>query len=322
MRRSSRRKARSDECSCDRVHGSDRNGFNCGIVTGRLACFGSGQKRFCAAHRDTEAPKCYRSECDVEEIEILPELCKENYYYFFYMAWDGTYGASRTDVFAQNRNVEYTLKAVMCAERMGCKAFIGTGSQSEYGPVEGILHPDTVCRPDNAYGAAKLAAGKQSRILCAQKGIRHEWCRILSVFGPNDKEYTLVMSVIYDLLAGKSPCCTKGEQIWDYIYSKDAAKALRLVAERGHDGSVYCIGSGETRLLRDYILCIGAHIDPKIPIGFGKRAYYPNQVMHLEADIENLKVDTGFQISYSFDEAIEETVQWARQRAELTVKIR
>lgn len=253
-------------------------------------------------------------ECDLEEIEKLPELCGEKFDYFFHMAWNGTYGASRTDVFSQNRNVAYTLNAVRCAARMGCRVFVGTGSQSEYGHVEGVLRPDTVCKPDNAYGAAKLAAGNMSRILCAQEGMRHEWCRILSVFGPNDRECTLVMSVICDLLAGKSPSCTKGEQIWDYIYSKDAAKALRLVAERGHDGSVYCIGSGETRLLRDYISCIGAHINPEIPIGFGKREYYPNQVMHLEADIGKLEVDTGFEIGYSFDEAIEETIRWAKQK--------
>lgn len=251
--------------------------------------------------------------CDLERIAELPKRAGDAADVFYHLAWDGTYGADRQDCFRQNRNVEYTLEAVRAAKAMGCSVFLGVGSQSECGHVDGVLRPDTVCKPDNPYGAAKLSACHMSRILCSQLGMRQEWCRILSLYGPHDGAYTMIMSVIESLLNGEKPSCTAGEQVWDYIYSRDAARALRLVAEDGKDGAVYCLGSGQTRQLREYITAIRDAIDPQLAVGFGELPYYPNQVMHLEADISVLQRDTGFEISYTFEEGIAETIQWCKE---------
>ena len=86
-----------------------------------------------------------------------------------------------------------------------------------------------------------------------------------------------------------------------------------LYAERGRDGAVYCLGSGQARPLREYIYEIRDAIDPALPLGIGELAYYPNQVMHLEADISALRADTGFAPRYSFREGIRETIRWARE---------
>lgn len=252
-------------------------------------------------------------ECDLKDIKKLTKLVSGNYDAFFHFAWDGTYGDLRQNIPLQTSNILFTLDAVDAAMALGCKVFIGAGSQSEFGHVDGILHPDMPCKPDNGYGIAKLAAGQLSRIRCKQFGIRHEWCRIISLYGPFDGAHTMVMSGIYEMLCGKEPAYTKGEQIWDYIYSKDAAKAFRLIAEKGKDGSVYCLGSGKTRKLREYIFAIRDAIDPEIQVRIGELDYYPNQVMHLEADITNLVEDTGFSIEYTFERGIRETVDWAKE---------
>ncbi len=212
----------------------------------------------------------------------------------------------------QNENVKYTLDAVNVAHKLGCSVFIGAGSQSEFGHVSGVLRPDMPCKPDNGYGAAKLSACNLSRVLCHNLKIRHIWCRILSLYGPYDASYTMVMSGIYKMLKGVRPQYTKGEQIWDYIYSKDAARAFRLVAEKGKDGEIYCLGTGETRTLREFIYAIRDAINPSLDIGIGELEYYPNQVMHLEADISNLTEDIGFVPEYSFEEGIRETIKWAK----------
>lgn len=252
-------------------------------------------------------------ECNLEELETLPQLITESCDVFYHLAWDGTYGESRLDCIRQNGNVEYTLKAVHAAKKLGCSVFIGAGSQSECGHVDGVLHSGIVCKPDNPYGAAKLSACHSSRVLCKQLGIRHVWCRILSMYGPHDGEYTLIMSLIRAFLAKERPLCTPGDQIWDYIYNKDAAKAFRLVAEHGKDGKIYFFGSGKTRRLREYIQTLRDAIDPTLAIGFGEREYYPNQVMHLEADITELQQDTGFFPEYSFEKGIRETIDWYRE---------
>lgn len=248
-------------------------------------------------------------ECSLDHYARLPELVGEKCDVFYHFAWDGTFGPSRQDWAKQAKNIEFSVDAVRSAYELGCKVFVGAGSQSEFGHVEGVLHPDMRCNPDNGYGAAKLAAHEMTKAYCAHLGMRQEWCRIISLFGPGDGEYTLISQTIRRLLAHEHLACTKGDQVWDYIYSKDAARAFRLVAELGRHGSVYCFGTGETRTLREYIEAVRDIIDPSAQIGFGEIDYYPNQVMHLEADIANLKEDTGFEPEFSFEEGIRETIQ-------------
>ena len=254
-------------------------------------------------------------ECGVDNLNSLSAALSHDYDAFYHFAWDGTYGESRQDTYRQALNILYTIDAVHLAHALGCKVFIGAGSQSEFGHVEGVLHPDMPCNPDNGYGIAKLDAGRMSRLECGKLGIRHEWCRIVSLYGPFDGKYTMVMSGIYKMLAGERPQYTKGDQVWDYIYSKDAARAFRLVAEKGKDGEIYCFGTGKTRRLRDYIYAIRDAVDPSIKIGMGELDYYPNQVMHLEADISYLTRDTGFVPQYTFEEGIKETVEWVKKRS-------
>ena len=194
-----------------------------------------------------------RVDCDLSELNKLPELIREGADVFYHFGWDGTFGNSRNNMYGQNLNVKYALDAVEAAFALGCDTFIGAGSQAEYGRYEGSLNESVPAFPENGYGIAKLCAGQMTRIACKQKGMRHIWTRILSIYGPYDGENTMVMSTIYKLLNSEKPSCTKGEQMWDFLYSKDAALAMRLLGEKGTDGRTYCIGSGKARPLKEYI---------------------------------------------------------------------
>lgn len=252
-------------------------------------------------------------ECNLEHLKDLIGKLPRDYDAFYHFGWDGPWGPPRADLTLQTKNVLYSLDAVELAHALGCKVFIGAGSQSECGHVDGVLRPDMPCNPDNGYGIGKLMAGQMTRLKCCEYGIRHEWVRIVSMYGPHDRTYTMVMSSILKMLKGERVQFTKGDQIWDYIYNKDAARAFRLVAESGRDGAIYLFGTGKPQRLKDYILMIRDAVNPNLEIGLGELDYYPNQVMHLEADISNLTADTGFVPQYSFEEGIRETVAWARQ---------
>lgn len=232
---------------------------------------------------------------------------------FFHLAWMGTTGAARNDPKLQLENIRGALEAVDLAARLHCQVFIGVGSQAEYGRVEGRLRPETPTFPETGYGIAKLSAGQLTRLACGQKGIAHIWTRILSVYGPGDGAQSLVSSVLQALLLGQEPQCTAGEQLWDYLYSEDAARALWLMAEKGTDGAVYPLGSGDARPLRDYILAMRDAVDPALPVGLGKRPYPPGQVMHLCADLTALTKDTGFVPTMPFAEGIKKTIDWMKE---------
>ena len=231
---------------------------------------------------------------------------REHYDMFFHLAWDAPFGAGRNDFMLQSQNVRASMVALACAKLLGCDVFVGAGSQAEYGRVpQGTrLSPDTPVNPDSGYGSAKLCAGNLTRAFAKEKGIRHVWTRILSVYGPGDRDETLISTAVSRMLRNEetefSPC----EQIWDYLYSGDAARALLLAGEKGTDGKTYVIGSGEGRPLRWYIEKIAELTGYTKEIGFGRRDYNEKQVMYLVADIDELTRDTGFVPQVSFEDGI------------------
>ena len=253
-------------------------------------------------------------ELNMEEYETYqPPEGEMPYDVFYHFAWGGTTGDGRNDCEIQEKNIRYALDAAALAKRFGCSAFVGAGSQAEYGRVEGNLNSQTPAFPENGYGMAKLCAGQMTSLYCRQAGMRHVWTRILSIYGPGDGAGSMVMSAIHRLLAGETPAFTKGEQQWDYLYSGDAAKALLLLGEKGHDGGVYCLGSGKARPLADYIGMIRDAIDPRLSVALGAVPYAPGQVMYLCADIAKLKEDTGFAPEVSFEEGIKKTIMWVKE---------
>jgi nucleoside-diphosphate-sugar epimerase len=248
-------------------------------------------------------PLIYIDYCNLSEFGSYQNTTGKSYDVFYHFAWDGTFGNTRNDMYLQNKNVKYALDAVQLAKRFGCKTFIGAGSQAEYGRVEAALTPDTPTFPENGYGIAKLCAGQMTRILCQQLGIKHIWVRILSIYGPYDGVDTMIMSTIHKLLRSEVPKFTKCDQIWDYLYSDDAANAFFMIANHGSHGKTYVLGSGEEKPLKEYIYELRDSINPMLDIDLGAIPYNDNQVMYLSADIDELK-KIGFIPSVGFKEGI------------------
>lgn len=250
--------------------------------------------------------------CDASELDKLPQLISGGADVFYHLAWADTIGPGRNNVTSQIRNIQYTIDAVRSAAALGCGVFIGAGSQAECGRVDGILRPGTPCFPENGYGIAKLCAGQMSRLECERLGIDHIWTRILSVYGPHDGPSTMIIGTIQALLHGETPKLTAGKQLWDYLYAADAAEALYRMARFGCNGALYPLGSGQARPLRSYVETLRNIINPSLELGFGEIPYSPQQVMRLQADIDALRHDTGFEPKTPFEVGIRETIEWIR----------
>lgn len=256
-------------------------------------------------------------ECDAKELATLPQKMEGvSVDAFFHFAWAHTIGQGRNDMPAQIENIQSTIDAVRAAKALGCRVFLGAGSQAEYGRVEGLLKSDTPAFPENGYGMAKLCAGQMSRVEAKALDIDHVWVRILSVYGPHDGPMTMISGTIRKLLAGERPALTAGIQRWDYLYAGDAADAFYLAACHGRNGAVYPLGSGQAMPLKDYIIQMRDAIDPALPLGLGEVPYGPLQVMHLQADISALQADTGFAPKTPFAEGIRRTMDWVKREQE------
>lgn len=250
--------------------------------------------------------------CSLEEMRDF-EACDLSAEVLFHLAWGHTNRELRNEIQPQINNITYSIDSVSLAKKLHCNVYVGAGSQAEYGRTENVLNEDTFVHPETAYGMAKLCAGQMTRMECKKNGIKHIWPRILSTYGPNTQDTTILNYTIKCLLDGKVPNLTYCEQIWDYIYVDDAARALMLLAEKGHDGEVYCVSSGESKRLKEFVEITKSKMKSNIEIGFGSIPYGENTVMHLSGDITKLQKDTGFIPIISFEEGIEKTIKWAEE---------
>jgi nucleoside-diphosphate-sugar epimerase len=231
----------------------------------------------------------------------------------FHLAWSGVTRTFRNDPEQITRNVVGSLELFRLVQMAGCRCWVGVGSQAENGRPSVPLTEDAPADPKTAYGMAKLCTGLLSRKLCEMTGVRFVWMRLLATYGPADDDEHLIPSVTRQLLAGKSPSLTPGEQRWDYLYVNDAADALWAVARTPAAEGVFVLGSGEAPSVRSITEGIRDLINPSLPIRFGEMPYAPDQLMHLQADISKLHSTTGWTPKTSLEDGLRSTVEWYRR---------
>ena len=252
--------------------------------------------------------------CGMDQyLEIQNQLTGRQYDAFFHLAWDGSTGKNKVDNrnnhCLQTKNILYSLDAVELCARLNCPVFLMTGSQAEYGRKDHPVSEEEEKHPENGYGMAKLCAEGMTRLLCKQYGIRHIWPILFSIYGPNDATESLIDTSIRALLHGENLPYTAGEQMWDYLFSYDAADALILLAEKGKDGETYNVGFGKQRPLREFISDLYRVVAPGDTPRLGELPYSNNQVMFLGAKINKLQETTGFVPACSFEDGIRQIVK-------------
>lgn len=300
------------------------------IITGATGMIGAALTRACvetgvrvvavvrpdSARLDNlpDSPLVEVVECALTELEQLTKRIVGKADAFFHLGWGHTGPAKFESILYQTENIDATLRALSAAKEMGCGVFIGAGSQAEYGPLDlARISPESPCNPKLAYGICKYAAGKLAFLEGERIELPVAWVRVFSVYGPGDKPSTMIASTLRRMLANERVSFTPGEQLWDYLYCDDAARALYLLGQRGGKANgVFCLGSGNARPLAEYIRSMADAADYALPLGIGELPYAPNQVMRLCADISSITQETGFLPAVSFEEGIRRTIEAMR----------
>lgn len=172
---------------------------------------------------------------------------------FYHLAWAGTSRQERLDNVAQASNIQYTLKAVELANKIGCKKFIGAGSQAEYGFIQGKIDVSASLNPLTSYGIAKMASGMMSGDMCNSLGIVHIWPRIFSVYGPTDNDSTLISQVVDKALMNEDIVLSYGDRLWDYLYESDIGRILYLIGQIIESNKCYNVAYGRSQTLGEYV---------------------------------------------------------------------
>ena len=224
---------------------------------------------------------------------------------FYHLAWNGSAGAAREDFAIQHTNIGYMADAIRAAVKCGCKKFVGAGSQAEYGVVHGVAKEDeTVPHPFMMYGAAKLAAYQMGQVLAEQLGIKLVWPRIYSVYGVGENPGTLVNYVMETLQKGEVPELSPCENMWNFMYITDCARALRMLGENEEAEGIYHVASEDTRELKGFVEEIRDVVAPGSELRFGAKSTNPERTFWLEPDVKRIGC-LGFSCKIKFEQGIE-----------------
>lgn len=250
--------------------------------------------------------------CDLNNTQALPDLVSSrDIDVFYHLAWAGTSGSGRADYSLQLQNIKHACDNAVAAKNIGCGMFICAGTITEK-IAENILNI-SVKAENLIYGIAKHTAHCLLEVLCNKIGLQLVWARLSNIYGPGNSTGNIVSYTLSELIKGNTPVFSKALQPYDLMYINDAVKALFLLGKKRLNSTCYFVGSGQPRMLKDYLISIKDIFGKGASIEIGKRPEDGLQYNYEWFLTNELQADTGFSASYTFEEGIRETIKTAEQ---------
>lgn len=245
--------------------------------------------------------------CELDSISDLEKkITDRNIDVFYHLAWAGTGGKKRADYNLQLLNSKYTCDTAIVAKKLECKKFISTGTITEK-IAEKILEID-VKAENTIYGIGKHTTHCLLDIVCKSLDLPYVWARLSNIYGGQNTTGNIISYTLNELQKGNKPSFSKAEQPYDLMYVKDAVRALFLLGEKSTNESCYFVGSGNPRILKDYLTTIKDTFGNGAEIGLGEKPEDGLKYYFEWFDTSALKKDTGFQVSGTFEDNIKETI--------------
>lgn len=247
---------------------------------------------------------------NMDEYSQMGEFIKEPCDVYVSLAWNGTRGKEREDAKRQENNYRCSMHALKGIKEIGCKIVIGAGSQAEYGPMQDKVNEETVCQPNTEYGIWKLKYYEDGMAFCKNHGISFKEPRFFSLYGKDDNENTMILSILDDMM-NNSPCrLTECIQLWDFLYIEDAVDGVfKLMNVPCADGA-YNFGTGDIRPLKEFIMEMYQITHSTSPLLFGAVPYPSTGMVNVCPDINKLKIQTGWKAETAFADGIREIIKY------------
>lgn len=253
-------------------------------------------------------------ELDMNDISLLPNKVEEKQYEVFYhLAWEGARVPYRDDKLLQMNNYNNAIKAIEVARVLKCKVFVGTGSQAECGKCVGRINEKYVTNPTTEYGKAKLKAYRALSNFSKDNNMKFIWTRIFSVYGKYDYEGSLVMSALRKFSRNEDIKLTECKQNWDYIHVEDVANTIYMLGTFDCADGIYNIASGESKILKEYVLDMKRITNSSSNLEFGAIQYNSEGVVSFEPVVDKLRSNLDWSCRVNFTDGILNLFKYIKQ---------
>lgn len=192
-----------------------------------------------------------------------------------------------------------------------------------------LFKENTAYSPSSPYSASKAASDHLVRAWLRTFGLPTLVTNCSNNYGPYHFPEKLIPLVILNALEGKSlPVYGKGNQIRDWLYVEDHARALVLVATQGKVGETYNIGGHNEKANVEVVDTICGILDQLAPIEQNEIiqnsklniqnykdlkvfvADRPGHDMRYAIDASKIEKELGWTPQETFESGIRKTVQW------------
>ena len=187
------------------------------------------------------------------------------------------------------------------------------------GPTDKPFDEATAYDPHSPYSASKAASDHLVRAWHDTYGLPVIVTNCSNNYGPYQFPEKLIPVVILKCLRGEPiPVYGKGENIRDWLYVEDHARALLLAAEMGVPGRTYCIGGDNERRNIDLVNLLCTLLDEFRPRDDGKPhdsaiafvADRPGHDIRYAINASRARVELGWAPQEDFQSGFRKTVRW------------
>jgi len=205
------------------------------------------------------------------------------------------------------------------ADRKAAFRFLHVSTDEVYGSLgaDGLFTEETAYDPSSPYSASKAAADHLAAAWARTYGFPAIISNCSNNYGPFHFPEKLIPLVILNALHGKPlPIYGKGDNVRDWLFVDDHARALDIIVQRGQIGHTYNVGGRNERQNIDVVKTICAILDRLRP---GSRPYAdlityvtdrPGHDQRYAIDASKLENELGWRANETFETGIEKTVQW------------
>lgn len=185
--------------------------------------------------------------------------------------------------------------------------------------AEGLFTEETPYDPRSPYSASKASSDHLVRAWFHTFGLPTLVTNCSNNYGPYHFPEKLIPLTILNALEGKSlPVYGKGENIRDWLYVEDHARALTTVVTKGEPGRTYNIGGRNERKNIDVVTEICSLLDEAVPRDGGQKysdliTYVtdrPGHDLRYAIDATRIESELGWRAQESFETGLRKTVRW------------
>jgi len=183
----------------------------------------------------------------------------------------------------------------------------------------GIFTEDTPYAPSSPYSASKASSDHFVRAWHETYGLPVVLSNCSNNYGPYHFPEKLIPLVILNALEGKPlPVYGKGENVRDWLFVEDHARALETIFSRGAVGESYNVGGNQERTNLSVVEAICDLLDERLQLHGGqpRRSLIsfvtdrPGHDRRYAIDAGKIRRELGWEPSETFETGLGKTIDW------------